>query len=469
MENTNNGSPRRPVRRRRKRNPVHVFIQTYLPVLVVAVLVILFIMFVSGSIRRSNARREQKRQESIAAEQSEAQYQLELQAEAVRLAEDAQALADMYDYDGAVALLDSFSGNLYDFGELHSLREACITARDSLVAWEDPSEVVNLSFHLLIVDPGRAFRHEGYSSSFQRNFITVTEFNAILQQLYDNGYILVDRDDLFSSDSAEGFSPKTLYLPQGKKPLMLTQTHVNYYTYMTDGDGDGLADKDGAGFASRLILDDSGKLTCEYVDGQGQRHTGPYDMVPILDDFIAAHPDFSYQGARATLAVSGYDGLFGYRTDPETAQRISQEYYDQQLAEVPAVINALREAGYTIACYTYNNLAYGNISAAKIKDDLDRWQAEVAPLLGPVDTLVFAKESDISDTHDAYSGDKYNILKSMGLRYFLGFCGSGEPWATVSNDCVRMGRILVDGNHLTNHASLFEGLFDAASVLDPSR
>lgn len=467
MENTNNGTPRRPVRRRRKRNPVQVFIQTYLPVITVAVLVILFIIFVSGSIRRSNERREQKRQESIAAEQSEAQYQLELQAEANRLVAEAEKLAAMYDYDGAVEVLDSFSGNLYDFDELLSRRDSYLTARDSLVVWDDPSQVVNLSFHLLIVDPNRAFRHEGYGDSFRRNFITVTEFHNILQQLYSNGYVLVDADNLFTYSSTEGYAAKTLYLPQGKKPLMLTQTHVNYYTYMTDGNGDGLVDKDGAGFASRLIVDDTGKLTCEYVDAQGQTLTGAYDMVPILEEFIAAHPDFSYQGARATLAVSGYDGLLGYRTDPETVQKISQEYYDQQLAELPAVVNALRDAGYAIACYTYNNLAYGNLSAAKIKEDLDKWKAEVTPLLGEIDTLVFAKESDISDTQDAYSGDKFDILYGMGMRYFLGF--GSTPWVTVNQDTVRQGRILVDGNRLKNNASVYEGIFDAASVLDPSR
>lgn len=467
MENANNGSPRRPVRRRRRRNPIQVFVQSYLPFLVVAVLVILFIIFVSGSIRRSNERREQARQESIAAQQSEAQYHLELQAEANRLIAEAEQLAAVYDYDGAVAVLDSFSGNLYEFEDLLSHRESYLTARDSLVIWDDPGQVVNLSFHLLIADPNRAFAHKGYGDSFRWNFITTTEFSSILQQLYDNGYVLVDADNLFTYSSTDGYTPKTLYLPQGKKPLMLTQTQVNYYTYMTDSDGDGLADKNGGGFASRLIVDANGDLTCEYVDASGNTVTGDYDLVPILEDFIAKNPDFSYQGARATLAVSGYDGLFGYRTDPETAQKLSQEYYDRQLAELPAVVSALREKGYTIACYTYDNVAYGNLSAAQIKVDLDKWKAEVTPLLGPIDTLVFAKNSDISDTREAYSGDKYNILYGMGLRYFLGF--GDAPWAVLGEDSIRQGRILVTGNDLKNKPGLYQGLFDAASSLDPSR
>ena len=52
-------------------------------------------------------------------------------------------------------------------------------------------------------------------------------------------------------------------------PIVLTQVGVNYFTYIVDGDGDGLADKDGSGFASRLGLDDAGNLTNEMVDAEG--------------------------------------------------------------------------------------------------------------------------------------------------------------------------------------------------------
>ena len=40
----------------------------------------------------------------------------------------------------------------------------------------------------------------------------------------------------------------------------------------------------------------------------------PNDVLTILEDFIEAHPDFSYRGARGTIAVTGYNGIFGYRT-----------------------------------------------------------------------------------------------------------------------------------------------------------
>ena len=103
---------------------------------------------------------------------------------------------------------------------------------------------------------------------------------------------------------------------------MLTQTNVNYNLYLVDSDGDLLADKNGGGFASKLVLDQSGKVTCEMVDSNGQTIYGAYDMIPILDEFVERHPDFSYRGAKAILALTGYNGLFGYRTNPSRSNEL---------------------------------------------------------------------------------------------------------------------------------------------------
>lgn len=461
--------PRQPNPRRRKRDPKKEFIQTYLPAIAVVAVVVLLIIFIVGAVNRSNERKEKERQEAIAAEQSSIQQQLNWENEANDLVAQADALAAGCYYDEAIAHLDQFSGNYYDFDVLIQAKEGYEAAKNSLVAWEDPSKITNLSFNLLIADPARAFSHAKYGSSFKRNFITVSEFTDILTQLHANGYILVDLDDIVERTTTEDgkttYAPKTLYLPANKKPLLLTQTHVNYNTYMVDGNGDGMADKDGAGFASRLVLDANGDLTCEYVDANGNTLTGAYDMVPILNTFLKAHPDFSYRGARAILAVSGYDGLFGYRTDPETIEKISQEYYDAQVQQLPAILDALRADGYTIACYTYDNLAYRDIDLEKLDEDLANWKKEVTPLLGETDILVFAKESDIG----RYEGDKYDALMNAGFRYYLGFSRTNEPWMECTADYVRQGRLLINGGNLTANPTYFTGFFDAVSVLDPSR
>lgn len=465
MENGQNEVPRRPVRRRRK-NPVYVFIHSYLPILVAVALVVLFIIFASNSLRRSRERKELERQESIAALESQQAHQEELDVLAAQVIADARVLMNSYDFEGAVALIEEYEGNLFDYAEMVKIRETCLETLDSMVTWSSPSLVPNLSFQLLVADPERAFAHEGYGTSFRNNFVTVDEFSAILEQLYYNGYVLVDQDDLIAYSESTGFSAKALQLPSNKKPIMLTQTQVYDYAYMTDGRN---ANTDNsAGFATRLVVE-GGQLKSEYIDANGQTVTGAYDLIPILEDFIAAHPDFSYQGARATIAVSGYDGIFGYRTDPETIRSLGQDHYDDQLRQVRSVISALQERGYQFACYTYGNVRYGQLSATQIKADLDKWTAEVAPLLGNVNTLVLAKQSDFSDTQEPYNGDKFQLLYGMGFRYFYGFCDSAETWACVAADHMRQGRLLVTGSALTNDAELFNNLFDPATVLDPLR
>ena len=469
METTPNGAPRSPNPRRRRRDPKRVFIQSYLIPIAILLVIILFIVFAIGSISRSNQRKEEERLASIASEQSAAAALQTLKQEAAKLLAEADRLAAGYNYDEAVALLDTFSGNVNDFSDLSVARARYLAQKDSLVAWSEPDKVVNLSFHVLIAEPNRAFKDADNGNSFRRNFITVSECTAILTQLYENNYVLVNWDDIVeTSVGADGkitYSPATIYLPPEKKPLIITQTHVIYNTYMVDSNGDGLADKGGSGFASRLVLDNNGELTCEMVDSSGNVVTGVYDLVPLLNTFIKSHPDFSYRGAKAILAVSGYDGLFGYRTDPETAEKIGVDYYNKQLAEVPAIIDALRKDGYTIACYTYGNLAYGETKLENIQKDLERWKTEVEPLLGNVDMLVYAKESEISD----YTGDSYLLLQNAGFKYFMGFSFDGKTYTQFTDNYVRQGRILVTGNRLENKADLYKGLFDALAVQDPSR
>lgn len=472
MEEQNNRTPqRRPIKRRKKRSKLKRFMDTYSPLLVIAAIVILFSVFISNSVSRSNTRREQSKNESIAAEQAEAQKLLEQESEANRILAQAEALYASCDYDGAIALLDSFQGDFYAFDSLIACRDACVLAKEKLVAWNDPSQITNLSFHQLIVDPQKAFSDDRYGDSYPYHYITTSEFAAILQELYEGGYILVDFSDFTEeTENADGtvtLSSKDLYLPEGKKPLMITQTQANYYTYMVDSDGDGLADKGGDGFASRLIVDGNGNLTCEYVDNSGTTVTGSYDVVPMLEDFIARNPGFSYQGARAVISVSGYDGLFGYRTNPEAKKLLGDAEYEAQLNGLPTVVEALREKGYRIACYTYGNVAYGELDAAGIQADLNKWNTEVTPLLGQVDTLVFAKNSDINDDTGIQVSDKFNLLNNNGFRYFIDF--SGNDAAAVSRNHARIGRLMVTGNNLQNNKSLFEAFFTPDAILDINR
>jgi len=471
MEDQYNESNRPVNPRRKKRTQMQIFKETYLPVIIAGVALVLIVVFIIGSITRAVQKSKAEAEASIAASSSVAAEQARLEQAAQNLITQANRMIAGYDYQGAIDLLNGFEGDISKFPAVNDKILECEAAIRNLVTWDDPNSIPNLSFQLLVADPTRGFSHETYGYSINRNFITTDEFSKILQQLYDNGYILVDLDAFTttetSPDGTTVYKTKSLQLPNGKKPIMLTQTNVNYNYYLIDGDGDKIADADGTGIASKLLWNGS-EFSCEMVDANGRVVTGAYDLVPILENFVKKHPDFSYRGAKATLALTGYNGLFGYRTHPSAKEIFGDIAYQQAIQDAAAVANALRENGYTLACYTYENIPYGESSITQIKNDMNSWTNEVVPIIGNIDILTFAQLSDITND-PTYSGEKFDMLYDLGFRYYLGFCEEGQPWSTITNQYVRQGRIMVTGSNLAHRANWFTNLFDASSVLDSAR
>ena len=459
---TDPSRPKKPV------SPMRRFKNDVLPLIIMGTAACLIVIFVLGSITRAISARLADREAAIGSSEA-AKTAAELEAEEVQfLLGKAADQATGYDYDGAIATLESFTGDKNKYPDIDTMLSSYKQAKSLLVAHNDPGEVVNLSFQALIADPSRAFSDQKYGASYNKNFVTIDEFEAILQQLYDNNFVLVDMDS-FVAESVTGdtitYTSKTLYLPDGKKPLMITETMADYFDFMVDSDSDGVADAKGGGFANKLVLK-NGEIKAEMVNASGETVVGNYDLIPILEDFITAHPDFSYQGARATIAVCGYDGVFGYKTNPKVIQSKGQEFYDAQVAAAKEVCQAIRDAGYTFASYTYNNVDYGKKSANEIQADITSWTSEVLPILGEAQTLVYAKSSDISTTGD-YTGSKYTVLYQAGFRYFI--TSGSRPSATITNDYVRQVRLMVTGTTMANAGATYNQYFSASSVLNSQR
>jgi len=458
-----------PRRQRRKRTKFEIFKEAYLPFVIVALAAILVITFVIGSVSRAVEKNKMEKEASIAASESIALEEAQLQAEATRLLASAKEAADALDYQRAIDLIDTFKGDISKYAELSQKRAEYVQKMSELVIYSDPNKVPHLSFQMLIADPARAFVNEDYGNSYNRNYVTTDEFEKILQQLYDNGYMLVSIYDLV--DRSEGnFYAGTLRLPVGKKPIVLSQVAANYFTYMTDGDEDGLPDKDGAGFPYCLDLDDSGNFVSKMIDAEGNEVVGNFDFVTILEKFIAEHPDFSYQGARAVLAVTGYDGIFGYRTNPEVRETQGSEYYAQQLSGAQKIVDALKAAGYDLACYSYEHISYGDSAVELINGDLGLWTEQVTPILGDVDILVYPYGDDInSSISSTYDGDKYNALYDAGFRIFVSMDNYVEASAQVTESYFRQTRRWVTGAKMAYASETFEDLFNPAAVLNNQR
>ena len=421
MEPTNNGAPRRkPNPRRRKVNRIKRIIRAYLPLVCVLALVVLFIVFAVNSVKRADAKREQARQESIAVEESLAKVQQELEQAAKELVKEADKLAESCEFEKALALLDTFEGNPDDFDVIVTAKYRYQTGESALVPVEDITQVKCLSFGKLLVSAS-AFTGENAEGN-RLSYITYDEFTRILQELYKNGFMLVDIYDLFTTTQAEDGSSlivkNDLRLPQGKKPIMLIHTQPGGYS------------------------------TEEFVYGG----SSILPFVALLEDFIESNPGFSYKGSRAVLALTAHNGLLGL---PLT-----------DTASITNSVNHLTELGYIMACNTYSNASYGKLKIDGIKEDLSNWNISVTPLLGQTELMVYARGSDIVDSKEAYSGTKYETLYEAGFRYYFGTCYNSTPWMNITDNTIRIGRIMVNGENLTQKTAFFEGLFDPAMVVE---
>ena len=449
-------------RRRRRKSKLQIFKEAYLPTILACLTLVLVVAFCVGAIGNAIDRKRVNDDAAKASSQAAASEAERVASEAQWIMEQAELLAAGYDYEGAIQMLESFSGKLEDYPDMVNLKSEFVNAQGNLVEWKDPNVIPNLSFHVLIHDATRAFSDKQYGGKYNRNFITTEEFSRILEQLYANGYVLVDFDSFISSaigtdGTTQTFWSDSIFLPEGKKPVMITETMVNYFTYMTDKDEDG---DFGDGFASKLVVDSNGDIKAEYVDANGQTLTGDYDLVPILETFIQAHPDFAYKGARATLAVCGYDGIFGYRINTSVISNEGQDYYAEQVAGAEKVVAALRNQGYTLACYTFGNENYSELNANQISEDIKYWTNQITPVIGEVDVLVFAQTSDIGD----YTGNKFTVLYNAGFRYFVS--NSDQASTSVNSTYIKQNRLMVTGNTLCWKSSTFSALFDCNAILN---
>lgn len=474
MDNQSNNAPRPDNPRRKKRTKGQTFRQAYLPFILIAVVVIAIVAVIVVLANRSGS--DPDNDATVSSTMSSSK----LEKRAKALLAQAEEKAALYDYDGALEVLEGASDELKELESIQAAIKSYTTVKNSLVSWT-ADKVSNLSFHVLVADMKAALADKTYGSSgngrYNKNFITVGEFSAILQQLYDSGYVLVDLDNLFDYDEeTQSYVEKELLLPPGKKPFMLTETHCNYYTYMESSHA----------FATKLLYSKDKGFYNEMTTSTGEVVTGAFDVVPLLEGFIEANPAFSYRGARAILAFSGYDGIFGYRinstdtgkakakapsddasqTTASDATTSPAQTMTQEQSDAAALVQALRDAGYTIACYTYANKDYGQFSASEIRNDLTLWENQITPILGQTDILVFAQEGSIGGDYSSNNA-KFKLLNEKGFRFFLGsgsvlFCDTGSNY-------VRHNRLMVTGSNLKHHSDWFKDIITTDGLLDDSR
>ena len=374
-----------------------------------------------------------------------------------------------YNYDEAIKLLKGQS----DFDsnkDYMDLAAKCQVAKASLV--EYPLEkITHVFFHTLIKDTSKAFDGDDKSGNYNQVMTTIDEFNKIIQILYDKGYVLVSPHDMAHVNKDGTMSRGTIMVPEGKTPFVLSQDDVSYYHYM-----------DGDGYASKLIIDENGQIKNQYIEDDGSVSVGDYDLVPLLDDFIREHPDFSYHGRKGILAMTGYDGVLGYRTDIayKTGENLQDDQkkfladhpdfnYDQDVADAKKVAEAMKAEGWEFASHTWGHLNASERSAEDLQTDDQKWKSYVAPILGDTDMVIFAFGADIGDW-EGYSTDnpKFQYYKSAGYNYFCNV-DSSQYFVQITDQYFRQGRRNLDGYRMYYNPDMLSDLFDVSDVWDSSR
>lgn len=385
---------------------------------------------------KMKAEREQREAESeLANSQEDTLYQ-------------AEALALSYRYEEAISVLEN-SEILKDDIRAVTAIEDYQKALDSL--YEYTGDIGHLCFTNLVVDTERAFDGDEYSSIYQQNMITLTEFTNILNTLYESGYVLIDIHSLADeSEDSRGDVTLTAHnpvLPNGKKPLILSVENLSYSSV-----------RNGDGVATRLALDDQGEVQAAYVDAEGHDLLGAYDVVPVLNAFIEEHPDFSYQGARGIIGLSGVNGIFGYQIEEGMTAD-----YEENIQTVKQIAGKLQEDGWTFASEGYSNQYMGDMSYDTLREDVMKWQDVVGSVIGGSDTLLYPYGSEVD-----YSTEKAAFLINQGFRYLVGMWSDGDH-LEVNPTYLRQTRRTIIGYVLEEYPGNFSTYFTVSTILDQAR
>ena len=217
------------------------------------------------------------------------------------------------------------------------------------------------------------------------------------------------------------------------------------------------------------------------IEDDGSVSVGDYDMVPLIDRFVEEHPDFSYRGAKGIVALTGYNGILGYRTDisyetrPADLDDNKVEWLDahpdfsldKEREEAKKVADAMKEDGWLFASHTWGHQNIGQISLEQLQADTQKFKDNVDPLIGGTDIIIFAFGTDLT-TQEDYSGDKFEYLKSVGYNYYCNV-DSSKYFVQIRDRYFRQGRRNLDGYRMYYNPDLLEDLFNAKDVFDPSR
>ncbi|MDS3852735.1 polysaccharide deacetylase family protein [Staphylococcus hominis] len=302
-------------------------------------------------------------------------------------------------------------------------------------------DIAHVFYHPVITEPKVAFTQE--KNQAKGNFdwmITADEFKRSLNELYKHHYILIDPHEAYDL-KGKTITRKELKLPKGKKPLILSIDDMNYYEYMR-----------GHGYADRLVLDQKQHVVSETKDKNGKVTTSETnDIVPILNQFVKDHPDFSLNGQKGVVALTGYNGVLGYRTN-----ELNNKDYLKRKKDAEKVVKAMKRDGWTFASHSWGHIDFANSSYDQIVRDTKRWKNEVEPIIGKTDVFIYPHVAQ-----DRGSKAYQYLVRDEGFKFLAGV--GPNNFTDIGNDSVYQDRVAIDG------LNLYDFKYKLKPFLDPSK
>lgn len=344
------------------------------------------------------------------------------------------------------------STKLITSDEFNAARSLNGSTNENLVTISVQSPVEHLFTHTLVSHPEIAFtKGNSYGKNLDEDCLTPKEFRAILSELYQNGYALVNATETFTEKDGKATRIPFLF-PASKKPLIFSFDDVVY-----------ARKNQGKGTSSKLILDDNGKILAQTIFNDGTTKTHGEEFAPILEDFIQNYPDFSYNGARGIIFLTGFDGVLGYRTD-----RNSQIRTDE-IQKAESVIAVLKQNGWLFGCHSYSHRHIKRSTPQQVQDDIDKWKNEVEPLTGK--STLFAYPYGEWVFGENGNDERQKALENAGFRLFFGVGNlpfyTKMPLKSNGEKYLFQDRCPMDGISLRKNAC--SRFFDSAAVYDAQR
>ncbi|MGL4370607.1 MAG: polysaccharide deacetylase family protein, partial [Spirochaetota bacterium] len=183
------------------------------------------------------------------------------------------------------------------------------------------------------------------------------------------------------------------------------------------------------------------------------------EVTEIVDSFIEKHPDFSFRGARGLLALTGYNGVFGYKTHD-----LKSPAYASEKAHAVQIAALLKKNGWEFASHGYRHLRESKVTPEKLDSDARRWKNEVEPIVGATPHHVYPFGSIIRPGKPGL-----DVLLKYGFTYYYGV----EFVSKIKEhgNWISCDRIPIDGKYVMGRVSgsRTSQFCNIKKVVDPKR